>query len=359
MGSVKVQDVKAARLSLRMPSDSRKFWATSARRLRLNVYDDEEMLPEIKLSKDAKPQDEEQSELVEDGEESRDSSEEAEQDRTDTEDEHGEYNVEDAEGETTHDDGLSFLSYDRVEEVLGFPRDASFIESSDDSSSDEEDLGDSVNEAEPVESDEASLPQRAHPNENKDSDSDHINLQPKMKSSQLGTATAVASSSPPPPIKLEPSTDDPAVELDLLEAIHHSAFDFAGTTRARETLRAKIAAEHRLQSEADSLDMASSRAEQARLWAMLREEEMPDDLAPALQEGRAESRMSSVAPSTDDEGFTTDATTTNGKKKNRRIATLEGSGGGTGGIGGGTSDWRAKTEYYSEWELEWRQRHMR
>ncbi|KAL2142151.1 hypothetical protein VTI28DRAFT_1484 [Corynascus sepedonium] len=36
------QDVEAAALSLGLPTNSRRFWARSARRLRLNVYDDEE-----------------------------------------------------------------------------------------------------------------------------------------------------------------------------------------------------------------------------------------------------------------------------------------------------------------------------
>ncbi|KAL2200438.1 hypothetical protein P885DRAFT_28152, partial [Corynascus similis CBS 632.67] len=36
------QDVEAAALSLGLPTNSRRFWARSARRLRLNVYDDQE-----------------------------------------------------------------------------------------------------------------------------------------------------------------------------------------------------------------------------------------------------------------------------------------------------------------------------
>ncbi|KAL2177245.1 uncharacterized protein P884DRAFT_244339 [Thermothelomyces heterothallicus CBS 202.75] len=86
------QDVEAAALSLGLPTNSRKFWAKSARRLRLNVYDDEE----------------EDQEDQEDEEE-----EEEEQDEKDNEDE-GWGSVGEQEP----------MSYDEVERALGLEPEA-------------------------------------------------------------------------------------------------------------------------------------------------------------------------------------------------------------------------------------------
>lgn len=381
-GSVKAHDVKAARLSLGMLGNSSKFWATSARRLRLNVYDDESTAIDLdtQMQQEAKQQGTEQEGSPYDDEDVRCISEETEQnnsggsdeDEDEENDDDGGDDIEEHESENIEDeppekDSPSFLPYDRIEALLGFPRNADLAESSDESSSDEEDLGFSENEASPARSDEGSQTCDVRGDGERGSNSEDSSTRASIKPSQPGTRDTMShpSPSPPPspPTKPDPCIDSQAVEQDLLEAIHHSAIEFAGTTRARETLRAKIAAEHRLQAQAEGVDMAASRAEHARLWAVLREEEVPEEFlagGPA-GESAATSRISSAAPSSsDDEGFATDATTTNDagriRRNNRRTATLEGSSGGAGGIGGGTSDWRSKTEYCSEWELQYRQR---
>ncbi|KAJ1333607.1 RNA polymerase I-specific transcription initiation factor RRN5 [Microdochium nivale] len=394
-GSVKAHDVKAARLSLGMPGDSSKFWATSARRLRLNVYDDESTAvdPDKQFQQEVKRQGTEREGSLHDDGNARDISEWAEQndsggsddddddddDDGDEEDEEeedygdneiGKHHSANIEDEPPEKERSSFLPYDRIEALLGFPGNVDPVGSSDESDSNEEDLEVSEDEASPAEPDEGSQTRDVRGDGEIGSNCDDSSTEASIKPSQPGTRNVMSNPSPSPPpsppTKPNPCIDSEAVEHDLLEAIHHSTIDFAGTTRAKETLRAKIAAEHRLQAEAEGVDMAASRAEHARLWAMLHEEEVPDELPAAAVggpagESAAASRMSSAVPSSDDnEGFATDTATTNNaggiRRNNRRTATLDGSSVGASGIGGGTNDWRAKTEYYSEWELQHRQR---
>ncbi|KAH7030943.1 uncharacterized protein B0I36DRAFT_349103 [Microdochium trichocladiopsis] len=346
VGSVKVQDVKAARMSLGLSGDSRRFWATSARRLRLNVYDDEDVY------NDSGAQEIERTQVATDDDEAdaSDASSGPDQDHTGSEHDDIGYDSQVAQSETPQDEEPPYLLYDTVEEFLGFPPEAGpALESSDESddtsdddAGDDDDLG--ANE------------------------DDHNTEFSQQQQPSVPIKTAASPPASPMPHDSLP-INTTAVEKDLEEAIYHSAIDFSGTTRARDTLRAKIIAEHQLHAAADAYDAAASRAEEARLWAVLREEETPDD--PTLSTtagggagGGGEERMSSAAPSvtSDDEGFTTDATSASAKRGGTRKPGALDLGGVASGDGGdhdiaGRGDWRASIQYCSEWELAYLRRH--
>jgi len=352
LGSVKVQDVKAARLSLGMPGDSRKFWATAARRLRLNVFDDEELSDEHieQENVDHKRRPTQVSKDIANDETADDSSQSDYNSGLDNSDDGVEeqgYASKDAQGQEEDDEEPLYLSYDKIEELLGFPTDTGYNRSPEvsDDSEDDDDDDDEELVIDSLDSD-ASI----EPEHNIDTKTSQPRSPGSTSSPQVRASTSLA---PQPPEHY--TIDAVAVEKDLEEAIYHSAIDFAGTTRAKNALRAKIAAEHTLHLQADARDAAASRVEDARLWAVLREEELPEEMSAVA------SKAESVGPmSTDDEGFTTDGTTASGVRPRgtRRpgVLTLDTGGAGAEPETDAGGNWRARIRYCSEWELEARRR---
>lgn len=354
LGSVRMQDVKAARLSLGMPGDSRKFWATAARRLRLNVFDDEELgdehIEQENVDHEGQPTQVRKDVITdESADDSSQASYDPRPDNSDCRVEQQGYDSEDAQGQEEDDEEPLYLSYNKVEELLGFPTntgDNRSPEVSDDSEDDGDDDDDDELAIDSEDSDVSTSPE--HNIVTKTS-------QPQSPGPTTSSPQVRASTTP----ALQPpehyTIDTVAVEKDLEEAIYHSAIDFAGTTRAKDALRARIAAEHTLHSQADARDAAASRIEEARLWAVLRDEELAEET------GGIASRAQSVGPmSTEDEGFTTDGTTASGVKsrgtRKPGVLALD-----TGSVGAeletnAGSDWRVKIKYCSEWELKARRR---
>ncbi|KAL2189580.1 hypothetical protein L209DRAFT_740323 [Thermothelomyces heterothallicus CBS 203.75] len=213
------QDVEAAALSLGLPTNSRKFWAKSARRLRLNVYDDEE----------------EDQEDQEDEEE-----EEEEQDEKDNEDE-GWGSVGEQEP----------MSYDEVERALGLEPEAAEGDAVADEDTD-------VSEDE-LDQDETSA-----------SESD-------IGSIELGAGTPYASEYEEPVPPEEDEAEKEAVMREMNEVLVHSAFEYPRSGKPRAALRNRIRAERAHEAYADRLDARATYHEEKRLWAML-ERQPPVDL---------------------------------------------------------------------------------
>ncbi|KAL2165864.1 hypothetical protein VTG60DRAFT_3713 [Thermothelomyces hinnuleus] len=210
------QDVEAAALSLGLPTNSRKFWVKSARRLRLNVYDDEE-------------------EDQEDEEE-----EEEEQDEKDNEDE-GWGSVGEQEP----------MSYDEVERALGLEPEAAEGDAAADEDTDmsEDELEQDGTSA--AESDSGSI--------------------------ELGASTPYASEYEEPVAPEEDEAEKEAVTREMNEVLVHSAFEYPKSEKPRAALRNRIRAERAHEAYADRLDARATYHEEKRLWAML-ERQPPVDL---------------------------------------------------------------------------------
>ncbi|KAK1766739.1 hypothetical protein QBC33DRAFT_559469 [Phialemonium atrogriseum] len=191
-GLVWPKDVEAAALSIGLKTNSKKFWAGCARRLRLAVFDDD------------------------DDDDADD----------DVEAEHG-------------DKARGILSFDEVEAALGGH--------------------DSMPEAEPV-----------------DEESDELmSLSETPSLDDLSDLEAEEDAGPAvtPDIELPDEqyaeVDEDEVRAESRELLLHTAFDHPRTTRTREALESRIAAELRHVAHADTMDARATYLEEKRLWNVL------------------------------------------------------------------------------------------
>ncbi|KAI1461467.1 hypothetical protein F4805DRAFT_414248 [Annulohypoxylon moriforme] len=297
---VKKNDVWAATASVGLKEGSREFWARAARRLRLDVIDDED-------DGDMSGEEDEDAEDKSVGDEDEDSLEEGEDQDMDV-DNASQNDINEEEGvipgieeQQNGDDDSDYdvMSYDAVEAALGFPNPN--INPTSDSFNEPEFTSRSgfntAADSPPIsdsDSDSASLSDTSEPNDPEPQPADPELTQP---------------SSPP--------IDSALLSADLTEALTYSALDHIATSRSKQALIHRLKAEQRLWADADALDTAASAAEEARLWGMLR----GDPAKPETESPKPDPRL--VSGST-------------GKKSG-----LEDQG----------EDWRDRIEYYSAWEL--------
>ncbi|KAI1142218.1 hypothetical protein F5Y05DRAFT_422366 [Hypoxylon sp. FL0543] len=301
---VRTKDVQAAVASLGMKENSREFWARAARRLRLDVYDDE----------DEDNQEEEGS--VEGDDENLSEEEDAADEEADA------YTASEGDGEgeeegqalsEADDDQEDYefesdiMPYDEVEAALGFPNTKITPQTAD--------TDNEIRER----SDSDLIPEESGGEGDADS-SDYSPGEDEEDNSMKSSPSSPA----------EPITDAEAVEADLIEALFYSAPDFGDTTRSKQALENRLKIEQQLWADAERLDAQARSAEEARLWDLLRgdetvraktEEREPDSLVAGLE---SDSEL---------------------KLSGRRVGLIDPGG-----------DWMAHTRYYSEWEFTERNR---
>ncbi|KAI0430178.1 hypothetical protein F5Y09DRAFT_356266 [Xylaria sp. FL1042] len=232
---LRVEDVEAAVSSLGMKRDLREFWARCARRLQLDVVDygsDEDDLIELES---------EVTDTDEDGEEM-----DIDDDQLSTA-ESSAGNIEDTEqeGEESEEDDYEIMSYDEVEAALGFPagdysRSRPSSPESDVSSLYEHISSTSEDETNSREDSDVYEEERAA----EDEDEDGLNAE----SIRRDIEEAMISQIP-----MECIDDD----TDVLPP-------------ARQALKSRIRAEHRLERDAERLDAKASADAETKLWALLR-----------------------------------------------------------------------------------------
>lgn len=236
-------DVKAAVLSLGLKKNSHQFWAGVARRLRLDVYGDEDY----------------------------DYTEELERKEEDGID---------VDMEMIRDEPEP-MSYAQVEEALGLEPDSNRYSHPDSDNEDEPEDDNPQSEAESL----ASLSSTP-------SLDDHDNLehvQNPDEPTQSGEPDPIAPSSPAPsePHHHQQAVDpaeDSAIKLEARELLRYSALPMAITSRARQVLYARIRTQRAQEAYADALDMRASYKEERRMWELL-EREPPEGLKKVLTKG--------------------------------------------------------------------------
>ncbi|KAI1276758.1 hypothetical protein F5Y07DRAFT_129025 [Xylaria sp. FL0933] len=233
---LRVEDVRAAVSSLGMKHDSRQFWARCARRLQLDVVDDrtdENGL--IDSENECTETDEDEGMNIDDDQLSSTGSSRGYVDNT----EQG--------AEESEEDDYEIMSYDEVEAALGYPADdysrtgPSSPES--DASSLREQIS-STSEAEPNSPEDSDEYEEERAEETEDEDG--LNAE----SIQRDIEEAMISQIP-----MESIYDD----TDVLRP-------------ARQAMKSRIRAEHRLERDAERLDAKASADAEMKLWAVLRGE---------------------------------------------------------------------------------------
>ncbi|KAL0471946.1 hypothetical protein QR685DRAFT_438841 [Neurospora intermedia] len=219
------QDVEAAVLSLGLKKDSHQFWTKAARRLRLDVYGDED--------------DDYKEELARKEEEGIDVDVEMIRDEPEP------------------------MSYAEVEETLGLEPDTNHPESDDADEPDEDEQSD-------VES-LASLSSTPSLDE-------LDNLEQNAEEPTQTELDQITPSSPAPSEhhQLDP-VEDEAIKAEAKELLRYSALPMAITSRARQVLYSRIRTQRAQEAYADALDMRASYKEEKRMWQLL-EREPPEDL---------------------------------------------------------------------------------
>ncbi|KAI1323002.1 hypothetical protein F5Y16DRAFT_21494 [Xylariaceae sp. FL0255] len=296
------KDVKAAVASLGMKEDSKRFWACCARRLRLDVVDDEAEEWDDKMGTDN-----------EDDDSSMRGDEKTDADRPQ---------------DLDHADDLyEIMTYDQVETALGFPapetqkadEEATTTYNDLSSLSDSSLLSSSSDETEDRE-----MPDQGAQIYSSDSDQDS-------------------------------DIDPTAISADLEEALTHGpTVDHTGTTRARQALRSRIRTEHILERDAERQDVLASADAEEELWALLRGESLDSRTGKRDRHTmkRSASRGSMYLtteeeyedepeikgePTTGDEGV-------NSNEENPRARVRQS------GLVDLAPNWREKIRYASEWE---------
>ncbi|KAI1095960.1 hypothetical protein F5B19DRAFT_273785 [Rostrohypoxylon terebratum] len=295
---VRKNDVWDAAASVGLKESSREFWARAARRLRLDVLDDRD---NFMIS--GEEGDDDDGEVVDDDEylseegenQGMDVDNASKGDMNEVEEEQSIPSIEQQEDQEDESDH-GILSYDAVEAALGFPNPKSST----------------VNEP-PKDSEFAlrtGFDTAMDATPTSDSDSDSLSDTPEIDLENQDP-------DPDPDRPPSPPIDSALLSADLTEALTYSALDYIPTSRSKQALIHRLKAEQRLWADAEALDAATSAAEEARLWGMLRGE------PPKLQ---------TESPKPD-------------------LGLVWGGSGKRSGQEDQGGNWRDRTEYYSAWEL--------
>ncbi|KAI0387593.1 hypothetical protein F5Y04DRAFT_286692 [Hypomontagnella monticulosa] len=286
---VRAKDVRAAVASVRLPENSREFWARAARRLRLDVYDDENE------DENGNDEDGEHVSDEEGGEDMEVDSSASNDERNEEEDVTSDIDQHEDDASSFYDDELNIMSYDAIEAALGFPS----------GRVNNPDLENELPSVSDTSSDEISDEDASEPETNVEQENESGSEDLSMKNSPSRDEDE----------DLYAHVDKEVIERDLNEALEYSevGLNYGGTKRERDALRGRLAAEQRLWTDAERQDAQFSAREEARLWALLR----------GNNDG------------TDERGLRLEPKPT-GRKE---------------GLVDPARNWRDHTEYYSEWEF--------
>ncbi|KAK3338298.1 hypothetical protein B0H65DRAFT_533019 [Neurospora tetraspora] len=218
-----IQDVEAAVLSLGLKKDSHQFWAGATRRLRLDVYGDEDYDYKEELARKEEEGIDVDMEMIRDEPEP--------------------------------------LSYAEVEEALGLEPDTTRLNHLSPTDEDEPDDDDDQSDAESL----ASL--SSTPSLDDLDNPDHVQ---NLNEPTQTEPDPIAPSSPAPSEhhQLDPIEDE-AIKSETRELLRYSALPMAITSRARQVLYARIRTQRAQEAYADALDMRASYKEEKRMWELL------------------------------------------------------------------------------------------
>ncbi|KAI1639862.1 hypothetical protein F4809DRAFT_48629 [Biscogniauxia mediterranea] len=335
---VRPHDVRVAAASVGLKEDARVFWARCARRLRLDVYDDDDDDDnnEQPLRGGMEVEKRDDATISTDDDLSNNGAESYEDEDEDRESTGGE---EDMETDTDQDTEYDIMTYDAVEAALGLPQPGT------------------------------SQDMTAAPPDGYGDDDDEDDLSDALStissdSEEAGAEAEAEAEAPVDEADADARLDPAAIERDLDEVMLYSALPHPGTTRAKQSLRARIRREHLLEAEAERVDARAGAREEARLWARLRgegegeeREEQEDDRE--REEDVKDGVSAAATAPTDTEG---------GDDEGDEEYTEEGDGEEESGMRGRRrrrksqagrpaaplvelgSDWRDGLTYYSEWE---------
>ncbi|GAP84862.1 putative RNA polymerase I-specific transcription initiation factor rrn5 [Rosellinia necatrix] len=254
---IRIEDVAAAVSSLGMKRDSKEFWARCARRLQLNIVDDG-------LGEDDLTDRESEGADV-------DSDEGMDRDDQSHAEESGPGSIDEGEegGEESEEDAREIMSYAEVEAALGYPvaddlrsrhstPEPSVLATSEEEADDED-----------QEEDEEEEDLRGHAEDQGDDDYDYDD-----DDDDDGEYTEDVEMEDPQETAQDESDADlspDAIDQDVEEAMLSLArVERAGAAPTRRALVSRIRAEHGLEREAEQLDLETSAATEAELWAVLR-----------------------------------------------------------------------------------------
>ena len=230
---VRIQDVEAAVLSLGLKKDSHQFWAGAARRLRLDVYGDEDYDYQEELARKEEQGIDVDMEMIRDEPEP--------------------------------------MSYTEVEEALGLESDCNCHHYPDhnDEEDESDDEADTQSEAESLASELSSTPSL----DEHDLDSPHQTQDPDEPIQTEPYHTAPSSPAPSEHYHSQKVIVNPAegaaIKLEARELTRYSALPMAITSRARQILYARIRTQRAQEAYADALDMRASYKEEKRMWELL------------------------------------------------------------------------------------------
>ncbi|KAI1116892.1 hypothetical protein F5Y14DRAFT_405645 [Nemania sp. NC0429] len=248
--TIRVEDVVAAASSLDMKRDSREFWARCARRLRLNVVNDETGEDDT-TDRDNEDTDTDSSEDT-DGSEDTDSSEDTGGDEHLGSLKPGAVDIEAVEHEIeeTEEDDYEIMSYDEVEAALGYPVNDIMRNRPNTPETVSEHISDAS---------EQDTGEEGHGEDYSEDDDQHEG-DIKMEDGQE-----------PAQDESDDELDPNAIQQDLEEAVMSLvSVEHAGAASSRRVLKTRIRAEHRLERDAERLDLQAGADAEKKLWAVLR-----------------------------------------------------------------------------------------
>lgn len=262
---VKARDVEAAVDSLNLRASRRDFWARAPRRLRLDVVRDD---------------DEQENRADESAREELGEEQDEDDDDRDVDDDSDESDEEHA------------MSYHDVEEALGYSKQQQQKDTTGRPSTAEDLISETESDEDPTYASDSSLPKDDDESAQDRGDEAHRKTTRRREIAR--------------------DLDEDAVGRDMEEAMFFSA-DYGFTTRARQGLQLRIETEHRMEAAAEEQDMLNSRREEARLQAMIKRIEVPDDVPGEVRARNNVRQLDSEAA---------------------------------------TKDWRDNIQYVSEWEVQ-------
>ncbi|KAJ8124425.1 hypothetical protein O1611_g9216 [Lasiodiplodia mahajangana] len=235
---IRAEDVDAAVSSLGMKHNSRQFWARCARRLQLNVIDDRVEQDGSSDHEDEETDTDESEDTDGDGRQSTVGSRSEDADDTGQETE-----------ESEEDDDLEVMGYDKVEAALGFPT----VDNIRTRRSTPEAYMSTASEY-------ISSPSEEHEEDYIEEDEEYeedIKMQDREE----------AHSEPDDglnPVTINQDIEEAIISLPRLESTGMVA------PSTRQAVESRIRAQHRLERDAELLDLKASADAEAELWAVLR-----------------------------------------------------------------------------------------